>query len=34
LAAGGAHTYRNVQCACHSCNQAKGAKVVGQLRLF
>jgi 5-methylcytosine-specific restriction endonuclease McrA len=30
LAMGGAHTYDNVRCACRSCNQAKGARWVGQ----
>ena len=30
---GGGHTWDNVQCACHACNQSKGAKPMGQLRL-
>lgn len=34
LSAGGQHTYRNVQCACHSCNTAKSNGAGGQLRLF
>jgi 5-methylcytosine-specific restriction endonuclease McrA len=34
LAAGGEHSYRNTQCACRSCNRAKGAKPLGQLRLI
>lgn len=34
LSKGGEHTYKNVQCACHACNSAKGASIVGQLRLF
>ena len=34
LSKGGSHTYKNVQCACHACNSRKGAKVIGQLRLF
>lgn len=29
----GPHTYRNTQCACRQCNGAKGATIVGQLRL-
>ncbi len=33
LAAGGGHTWDNVQCACHECNAKKGAKPQGQLRL-
>lgn len=33
LALGGEHSYRNTQCACRSCNIAKGAKPIGQLRL-
>jgi len=34
LAAGGSHTYDNVQCACRACNNAKGAGVAhDQLRL-
>jgi len=34
LSKGGDHTYKNVQCACNSCNSAKGADLIGQLRLF
>lgn len=34
FAAGGEHSYRNTQCACHKCNQAKGKRPLGQLRLF
>lgn len=34
LSLGGAHTYANTQCACRSCNGAKGAKAYGQLHLF
>lgn len=34
LASGGDHSYANVQCTCRSCNMAKGAKSVGQLKLF
>ena len=34
LAAGGEHSYRNTQCACRSCNNAKRAKPLGQMRLF
>lgn len=34
LASGGEHTYRNVQCACRSCNNAKGAGAGGQMLLF
>lgn len=34
LAQGGEHTYRNVQCACRSCNGAKGGKPLGQLLLI
>lgn len=33
LSVGGEHSYRNTQCACRSCNQAKGSEVRGQLRL-
>jgi len=31
LAAGGDHTWSNVQCACRACNAAKGAKPLGQV---
>jgi hypothetical protein len=35
LAAGGPHSYDNVQCACRRCNGAKGSRfIVGQLPLF
>ena len=35
LAAGGTHTYDNVQCACLRCNFAKGARrIVGQLPIW
>lgn len=34
LARGGEHTYRNTQCLCYPCNSAKGAKALGQLRMF
>lgn len=34
LADGGEHSYRNTQCACRSCNGAKGAGPGGQLRLL
>lgn len=34
LAQGGEHTYKNTQCLCYPCNSAKGAKLMGQLRLF
>lgn len=33
LAAGGSHTWDNVQCACRRCNGIKSAKPLGQLRL-
>lgn len=33
LAAGGTHTWGNVQCACRACNHAKGARPLGQLGL-
>lgn len=33
-AEGGEHSYRNTQCACRKCNQAKGSRTLGQLRLF
>ena len=33
-ACGGEHSYRNTQCACRKCNIEKGAKELGQLRLF
>lgn len=34
LAAGGAHTRQNTACACRKCNQAKGARPLGQLQLL
>jgi hypothetical protein len=34
LSQGGEHSYRNTACACRACNLRKGAKVVGQMRLF
>jgi 5-methylcytosine-specific restriction endonuclease McrA len=34
LAAGGSHSYLNVQCACHACNSAKGVTEKGQMLLF
>lgn len=34
LSKGGEHSYQNTQCLCRSCNMSKGAKVLGQLRLF
>lgn len=34
LAAGGTHTYRNVQCACWSCNTDKRTRALGQPSLF
>lgn len=34
MSIGGEHSYRNTQCACRSCNGAKGARPMGQLRLF
>lgn len=33
LSLGGEHSYRNTQCACRSCNGAKGGKALGQMRL-
>jgi hypothetical protein len=33
LAAGGSHTWDNVQCACKRCNNKKHAKPLGQLRI-
>lgn len=33
-AKGGEHSYRNTQCACRKCNMEKGARELGQLRLF
>lgn len=34
LARGGKHTYENVAVACRLCNRTKGAKPMGQMRLF
>lgn len=34
LSIGGSHTVENLQCACRSCNSRKGAKPLGQLRIF
>lgn len=34
IAQGGEHSYRNTQCACRKCNITKGAKILGQMRLF
>jgi 5-methylcytosine-specific restriction endonuclease McrA len=34
LAAGGAHSYLNIQCACHECNSKKRDGPGGQLLLF
>lgn len=34
LSKGGEHTRANVQCACYQCNCEKGARELGQLRLF
>lgn len=33
ISAGGSHTQENVQCACRSCNAAKGARPMGQMWL-
>jgi 5-methylcytosine-specific restriction endonuclease McrA len=33
FAAGGGHTWDNVQCSCRKCNAAKGCKPLGQMRL-
>lgn len=33
MALGGPHTYENTQCTCMTCNRAKGARPLGQLRL-
>lgn len=33
-AQGGEHSYRNTQCTCRKCNIEKGARELGQLRLF
>jgi 5-methylcytosine-specific restriction endonuclease McrA len=34
LSVGGEHSYLNTQCACRQCNQEKGNRGGGQLRLF
>lgn len=34
LSAGGEHSYRNTQCSCRGCNMKKGARPLGQMRLF
>lgn len=34
LAIGGDHSYRNTQCSCRACNHRKGARPLGQTRLF
>lgn len=34
LSVGGEHSYRNTQCLCRACNQRKGARPLGQMRLF
>lgn len=34
ISLGGAHTYANTQCSCRKCNGEKGAKFIGQMRLF
>lgn len=34
LCVGGEHSYRNTQCVCRKCNGDKGARVIGQLRMF
>jgi phosphopantetheinyl transferase (holo-ACP synthase) len=34
LSVGGEHSYRNTQCACRSCNAAKGSNVYGQIPMF
>lgn len=34
LSLGGDHSYRNTACSCRSCNQIKGAKLIGQPSLF
>lgn len=34
ISKGGEHSKRNTQCACRKCNQEKGARELGQLRLF
>lgn len=34
ISKGGAHTHRNVQCACSDCNSRKSARIKGQFRLF
>jgi 5-methylcytosine-specific restriction endonuclease McrA len=34
LAEGGTHAYTNVNCSCRKCNQAKGSRSYGQIKLF
>ena len=34
ISKGGAHSYKNTQCACRKCNNVKGDKERGQLRMF
>jgi len=34
IAQGGGHLYQNVQCVCRECNNIKGDKSIGQLRMF
>ena len=34
LAEGGSHAYTNVDCACRKCNQTKGSRSLGQIKLF
>jgi 5-methylcytosine-specific restriction endonuclease McrA len=34
ISKGGEHSRKNTQCACRKCNIEKGAKELGQLRLF
>jgi 5-methylcytosine-specific restriction endonuclease McrA len=34
LSKGGEHSYKNTQCVCRKCNSEKGAREIGQLRMF
>lgn len=34
LSKGGAHSYKNTQCACRGCNHSKSDAMLGQLRMF
>ncbi len=34
LSSGGTHTTENLACACRACNRRKGARPLGQLRMF